>query len=738
MGRRLGLLVIWMALCLTANGIARAAGQKAGGEDNDHFTFLDISDTHQKAGEVRANLRKFSEEAAHMSPKPAFVIHTGDVTETGAPEEYAKFREATAPLRQAGIKIYAVPGSHDIRWSGDGKETFLREFGKTYQSFDQAGTHFVLLDTTVALEHWGHIDKAQIDWLARDLKKLKPETPVFVFMHHWIGRDSPLTRMVDNEFELRGVLRKYNVVAIFTGHNHRDLVWRTGGVRTLMAEGLFQPHGSYYRVNVSKLIVGIDRQFIGTPGDTYHTSLPLSRQSHPSKLKVEWDDNDNPFLARRWPKASLYPRAVTDNPDKELAEYRLDEGPYKPLTKDIRDIWKAPFETKGMAIGVHTADVRLTTSNDITYEEELFFEVERDNKEPTQKWAINLDGPIQSSPLLVNDLLYVGALDGKCYALETAKGKRHWTFTTRGQFYGSPISDGTSLYLGSTDHEFYAIDAGTGKPHWHFNAGGPLFSTAAVAKEVVCFGGNGKIYGLNIATGKPAWTQPAGGFFQSRATTDGNTFYLGGWDNTVYALDAASGDIRWTAKMGVDRDRKLDQIYSPAISSPVVADGRCYICSMDGILHALNAKTGKEIWTTFAPTGADPFGYSTPVQIGNRLYLAGLGKSGDVYCLDTADGHIVWRVSTGQIIYDSSLRLAPDGKSFAIMGLRGHVSVLDTQTGSRLWGYELGPGNIFSTCEYDGQHLYTTTMANDVQAINAPGVRSNDRRENRPATKVEE
>ena len=121
-----------------------------------------------------------------------------------------------------------------------------------------------------------------------------------------------------------------------------------------------------------------------------------------------------------------------------------------------------------------------------------------------------------------------------------------------------------------------------------------------------------------------------------------------------------------------------------------------------------------------ARTSSDSFGYSTPVVVGPFIYLAGLGKNGDVYSLDAGTGSIQWRVSTGQTIYDSSPHLAPDGKTFAIMGVRGRVSVLDTRTGKRVWGYELGPGNIFSTPEYDGQHLYTTTMANDVQCINAP------------------
>lgn len=742
MRRRLGCLMLACALAVFGMwGTAAFAGpQNARNNDptgeGDSFTFLTITDTHQKAGEDNVNLKKLADDVIEMSPRPAFIIHTGDVTDSGRPEEYARFKSALAPLTQAGVKLYAVPGNHDTRWSGDGKEEFARQFGKTYQSFDKGGAHFVLLDTTVLLEHWGHLDKAELEWLARDLKKVKPETPLFVFMHHDIGRDTPVKRMIDNEFDLVPLLRNHNVVAIFTGHEHRDMVWQTNGTRTFMSQAMFQPNGSYYRLSVSKLLVTLDRQFAGTPGEPYHATLPVARQSHPSRLKAEWDDPDVPYLARRRPQASLNPRAVTDNPDKEMAEYRQDDGPFKSLTKDKRDLWHDQFETRNIAIGVHTADVRLTTSNNVTYTDELIFEIERDNREPTQKWAINLEGPIQSSPLLVEDTLYVAAGDGKCYALETVRGKKRWTYPIKGEFVATPIHEGNLLFVGGTDHNMYALDTGTGRPRWRYDTGSPIFASAAIAQSTVCVGGNGKIYGLDVNTGKPRWTQPAGAFFQSRAVTDGNTFFLGGWDNTLYALDAQSGTPRWTARMGYNnKTKQIDRFYSPAISSPAVANGRVYICSNDGVLHALNAQSGKEVWTAIAPVGSDSFGYSSPAVSGANLYVAGLGQNGDVYCLDANTGSIRWRVSTGQIIYDSSPRLAPDGKSFAIMGVRGRVSVLDSADGKRLWGYELGPGNIFSTPEYDGQRVYTTTMANDVQALNGPGVGGKERREPRPSAK---
>src|SRR5262249_10482063 len=142
----------------------------------------------------------------------------------------------------------------------------------------------------------------------------------------------------------------------------------------------------------------------------------------------------------------------------------------------------------------------------------------------------------------------------------------------------------------------------------------------------------------------------------------------------------------------------------------------------DGVLHALSTQNGEEKWMATAPKGGDVFGYSSPVVQGDTIYIAGLGDHGDVYALNALNGNPRWRVSTRQTFYESSAKVAPDGRSMAIMGLRGKVSILDTTNGKRLWGYELGPGNIFSTPEYDGRIVYTVTMANDVQAINGPNI----------------
>jgi outer membrane protein assembly factor BamB len=237
-------------------------------------------------------------------------------------------------------------------------------------------------------------------------------------------------------------------------------------------------------------------------------------------------------------------------------------------------------------------------------------------------------------------------------------------------------------------------------------------------------GVHGAILGIDTASGHERWRQKTtspDGFFVSQVATDGETFYLGGWDNTLYALDARTGTPKWTATLGL-RDGQPDFRLSPALAAPALGNERIFVASLDGVLHALDTRTGKEAWSLRASQAGDTFGASSPVVSGLDVLIGASGEEGNVYCVDTATGQVRWRAATGQSIEGSAPRLAPDGKSLAIMSVRGLVTVLDTATGQRLWQYDLGPGNIFSTPEYDGRIVYTTTMADDVQAINGPNV----------------
>src|SRR5512137_600251 len=53
-------------------------------------------------------------------------------------------------------------------------------------------------------------------------------------------------------------------------------------------------------------------------------------------------------------------------------------------------------------------------------------------------WNYTTEGPVLSSPAVVNGVVYAGSRDGKIYALDAATGAQKWNYSTGGQVDSSP------------------------------------------------------------------------------------------------------------------------------------------------------------------------------------------------------------------------------------------------------------------------------------------------------------
>lgn len=102
---------------------------------------------------------------------------------------------------ECGLPVEACIGNHDV-WGWDrkssgttgdeplyGKSWAVEALGlpRRYRSFDRAGWHFVVLDSTQPgarpNSYTARIDDEQFDWLQKDLEATKKETPVLVLSH---------------------------------------------------------------------------------------------------------------------------------------------------------------------------------------------------------------------------------------------------------------------------------------------------------------------------------------------------------------------------------------------------------------------------------------------------------------------------------------------------------------------------------------------------------------------------
>ena len=106
---------------------------------------------------------------------------------------------------------------------------------------------------------------------------------------------------------------------------------------------------------------------------------------------------------------------------------------------------------------------------------------------------------------------------------------------------------------------------------------------------------------------------------------DGVMYASGNWGR-VYAVDATNGREIWTYDPGVDGQYGRYACCDVVNRGLAVWQGRIYVASVDGYLHAIDAKTGQRIWRvdTLPARGAQAFHYfvtGAPVLAGDAIVV---------------------------------------------------------------------------------------------------------------------
>lgn len=667
------------------------------------FSFVHVTDTHITASEAvgspaRNDAARFK-EIATLNPRPVFVINTGDVAESGTPEEYAEYRKIRGGSL-SNIPTYAAPGNHDVRWNPTGKEGYTVGTGQPlYQSWNKEKVHFILLDSTVLLQHWGHFNADQLAWLRADLQKTGTTTPVIIGFHHWVGREGG---KIDNEFDFLNTIMPYNIRLLLMGHGHSDIMWNVNGIPAVMAKGLYQ--GSYHVVTISRNRLQVFRR---TEKNKAPTELVLSedlpRHSEPGRgAKVNVENGIATIFLSRQPTLGL--------PDDCRVTYHVDGNSEEvPLEKTDKG-WQGAYSLGGVTPGTHEIVITATLPDTLTKFLTRVPLTLRGPEAVSPLWQVSVGGAVQGKITLSGDTLYVPTMGGDLAALRAQNGTLLWRFHTDGAIFSAPFVQNGTVYFGSADHNVYALNAETGKPLWKTPTGGAVFGGASGAKDVICIGSTDKkIYGMDAKTGKIVWTMQGGGMYQSQSATDGVRFFVGGWDNAFRALDAQSGADLWKHTFG------KSFYYSPAIGSPAVDNGTVLVSSNDGVLHAMNAADGTILWEVPGPS----LGYSGPLLVQNRVYQASLTSAGRVFAFDAQTGKTLWDTPTGAEIYDSSCVLAnANGTQTVYIGsVNGTMTALAADTGRMVWQYRLPPGHLLSSPVADAQAVYIGSMNGQVFAL---------------------
>ena len=220
------------------------------------LTFVQISDSHVGFNKppnpnTLGTLTEAIGRVQALPVKPAFMIHTGDISHLSKEKE---FDDAELIISQTRLDVHYVPGEHDLL---DPEVKFYRERygrdtkGAGWYSFDVNGVHFIGLVNTLDTSGsgnmgsgLGNLGKEQLEWLEADLKGRSASTPIVVFAHiplwtvykQWGWGTEDGGRALD-------YLKRFGSVTVLNGHVHQVMQKVEGNVtfHTAQSTAFAQP-----------------------------------------------------------------------------------------------------------------------------------------------------------------------------------------------------------------------------------------------------------------------------------------------------------------------------------------------------------------------------------------------------------------------------------------------------------------------------------------------------------------
>ena len=319
------------------------------------------------------------------------------------------------------------------------------------------------------------------------------------------------------------------------------------------------------------------------------------------------------------------------------------------------------------------------------------------------QWKFKTTGKVISTPVVEGDVVYVGSTDHKLYAVNRADGSLKWAFDTYGPVNSSPAVDQGLVMFASVDGRFYAVDVTTGKQKWMFRTSGEsrftapgihgaiprtemmadpfdvFLSSPAVAKGVVYFGsGDHSVYAVDVATGTLRWKFKTGDVVHASPAVVNNVVYIGSWDRNMYALDATSGTKLWQYQTGAD-----SAIYNQVgiASSAAVSNGIVFFGCRDGHFYAVDAKTGAPRWNVNNNKG---WVISSPAIKDGIVYFP--TSDGQRFkAVDAATGALKYNIAMKTISFSSP---AIVGSTIYFGTSDGWVHALDTSNGATKADFE--------------------------------------------------
>jgi len=522
-----------------------------------------------------------------------FVLVTGDITEEG---DRASMEKVKSCLDLLKVKYYVALGNHETKWSDSGCTAFGEIFGSERFEFEHKGFLFLGFNSGPLMRMaYGHVVPQDIRWMTERMEQVGKDKPVILVTHYPL-----MDGDVDNWYEVTDAVRPYNVRLFIGGHYHANKNLRYDGIPgVLMRSNLRdkdekQGYGIY---EVTSDSIKVFTQRIGEPAKQWASfSLTESYYNHQGKAEKYPDFSVNQEYAKakeHWvvqTGVGIYCSPAVEK-DKVfvgddlgcLTAYALKNGKKLWSFASGKRIVGTPAVSEGIVV-FGSADRSIYGLN---------------AADGSLRWKVEVAEPVLGAVTIHEGLAYVGASDKTFRAIDIQTGKVVWSYDqVKGYIESKPLIADNKVIFGAWDNTLYALDKETGKEIWKWTGGLTRMHFSPAAVWAVA--SNGKVFiadpqramtAIDLQNGETIWRT-----FRSQVretiglSEDGERVYSKTMNDSIVCYSALTDTPEqvWASNVGFG--------YEHAPSMPQEKEGVLYGSTKEGLLFALEAKTGKVIW----------------------------------------------------------------------------------------------------------------------------------------------
>jgi len=261
-------------------------------------------------------------------------------------------------------------------------------------------------------------------------------------------------------------------------------------------------------------------------------------------------------------------------------------------------------------------------------------------------WRAKTGAPLSGGTAASPELLVVGASDGRLFAFDPATGHSRWKIRLNGEVLAPAAISTRLVAVRTVDGKLHALSPEDGHELWTTEQQVPRLSLRGTASPVItgdmvlCGFDNGKVVAVNAGDGSVQWeatvTPPHGRTelerlddIDSPVRVSGRDVYAVGFQGKVAMLALDTGQVWWSHEDSSYRGLTIDE-------------DTLYVADADGVVAALKARTGAEVWRQNALRHRG----LSPIAVMDETIVAG-DFQGYLHWLDKSSGALAARVSAG-------------------------------------------------------------------------------------------